>query len=295
MTRRLSRLPVCFLLFAFLFVSEAFSLPPQEKFIRLNDKDSADKALQVAITDYSWKNGRTVSLVSAVHVADQEYFDELNKLLATYDVVLYELVAPKGVKPIQGMKRGGFMNSLQEWFADLLGASLQLDQVDYSSDHFVHADVSFEELVAEGARRGETALSLIIGVLSDMLAVQEEIKDLPFQPKTPADMLALWFNPSKLRSFVAHSLAYMSEDSEMNGMKSLEPYVIDLRNAKAVEVLKEQGAATSSKTFAIFYGAAHMKDLEERLVGGLGMTRKSTSWISAWDLSPKRQVVAQTN
>lgn len=268
-------------------VASSAPLAPQESFVRIFDNGDGHRALEVAVADYSWKDGKSISLVSAIHVADKEYYSELNNLLSKYDAVLYELVGPKGAKPIPGMKRGGFLNRLQEGFAELLGVALQLDEVDYSPKNFVHADVSFEELIAEAQRRGDTLFSIIVNVISDMFSMQEKMQNLPFQPKTTAELIALMFDPIMLRNFVAQSLAYVNSDASVTGFATLDPYVIGLRNAKVIEVLREEEVSNKAKTFAVFYGAGHMHDLESRLLNELNAKRTATSWLKAWDLSPK--------
>ena len=42
--------------------------------------------------------------------------------------------------------------------------------------------------------------------------------------------------------------------------------------------------AGGKKRIAIFYGAAHMPDFEQRLTKDFGLKRKSTGWHTAWDL-----------
>ncbi|MCH8059070.1 MAG: hypothetical protein IIA11_01290 [Proteobacteria bacterium] len=41
---------------------------------------------------------------------------------------------------------------------------------------------------------------------------------------------------------------------------------------------------TDRMRIGIFYGVAHMPDLEERLVNELGLVRQEVLWIDAWKL-----------
>lgn len=276
-------------------VPNASALPPQEKFVRISTTDTgASKALEVAISDYQI-GGKTVSLVSAIHVADKDYYDQLNGMFKNYDLVLYELVAPKGVKPDPHVKRAGFLNWLQETFAKLLQVSLQLEEVDYSPNNFVHADASFDELIAEGERRGETLFSFLLKVISDIFRAQEALQNVPFQPKNQADALAVYFNPQRRREFLAQSLAFFSEKSGLPGLEALEPYILDFRNARVLEVLKEQLKRRKKKSYAIFYGAAHMPDLEKRIIAELHAERLDTEWIPAWKLASDTPLAVDQN
>ena len=57
------------------------------------------------------------------------------------------------------------------------------------------------------------------------------------------------------------------------------------RNKVALKVLARELAA--AKELAIFYGAAHLPDLEERMIEKMGFERKATRWVMAWNL-PER-------
>ena len=82
--------------------SEYLAKGPQKHFLRVGKStNETPEKLQVAISKYHSKEkpGLEVSLVGAIHIADKEYFAELNKEFEQYDAVLYELVAPKKHSP----------------------------------------------------------------------------------------------------------------------------------------------------------------------------------------------------
>ena len=65
-------------------------------------------ALQTAIAKYvpvGNATGVEIELVAVVHIGEQGYFRRLNREFEKYDVVLYELVAPEGTRPIKGGER----------------------------------------------------------------------------------------------------------------------------------------------------------------------------------------------
>ena len=59
--------------------------------------------------------------------------------------------------------------------------------------------------------------------------------------------------------------------------------IIDHRNAKCMSVLKEQ-IDSGKRNLAIFYGAGHLADMEQRLLNEFGMKRGGTRWLTAWKL-----------
>jgi len=91
-----------------------------------------------------------------VHIADQSYYDQLNREFADYDVVLYELVAPPGAKiPKPGSAKGGSpLSFMQRTMKDMLDLEFQLDTIDYEAKNLVHADMSPEEFAESMKRKG---------------------------------------------------------------------------------------------------------------------------------------------
>ncbi len=77
--------------------------------LRYVENAGKPKALEVAVVHYESPNiaGAEVDLVSAVHIGEQSYYDQLNQLFDKYDVVLYELVADEGTVIPKGGKREG--------------------------------------------------------------------------------------------------------------------------------------------------------------------------------------------
>jgi hypothetical protein len=85
----------------------------------------------------------SVDLVSAVHVADASYYADLQSRLASYDRVLYELVADKSKMqpdatrwqpppPEARRRRGrGLVGAIQRFVAAALQLTFQLEQLDY--------------------------------------------------------------------------------------------------------------------------------------------------------------------
>ena len=60
--------------------------------------------------------------------------------------------------------------------------------------------------------------------------------------------------------------------------------IVGARNQRAIEVLRGQLDAGAQR-IGIFYGVAHMTDLEDRLINELGLIYESTSWVDAWRLT----------
>jgi hypothetical protein len=59
--------------------------------------------------------------------------------------------------------------------------------------------------------------------------------------------------------------------------------LIQERNKVALQVLRKQLAA-GKKRIAIFYGAGHMSDFEQRLRDEFDLAPINTRWLVAWDM-----------
>ena len=59
--------------------------------------------------------------------------------------------------------------------------------------------------------------------------------------------------------------------------------IIDHRNTKALSILKRE--IENGKTrLAVFYGAGHLPDMEQRLLKDFDLKRAGRFWLTAWDL-----------
>src|SRR6266568_2475580 len=76
---------------------------PDNKFLRFVDDGDGGGRLEAAITTYQ-KGDVKVHLVSAVHVGEKKYYDDLGKTFQGYDSLLYEMVKPKDA-PVPGRAR----------------------------------------------------------------------------------------------------------------------------------------------------------------------------------------------
>src|SRR5262249_18473642 len=118
---------------------------PESKFLRFVDDNDGGGKLEAAIVTYTDANGVAVHLVSAVHIARTQYYDDLAKTFQKYDVLLYEMVKPKNADaPAPGQKSESMISMFQRALKDLLELEFQLDALDYRAKNFVHADLDAE-------------------------------------------------------------------------------------------------------------------------------------------------------
>jgi hypothetical protein len=260
------------------------------RFIRvLRNSRGEPESLETSIARYLPENGAagkiTVDLVSAVHVADSSYYEKLNEELKNYDVVLYELVAPKDdAVPKPGQPSRNTVGSIQRIIRDLLEFEYQLDGIDYSQPNFQHADFTPEELAAEMSKRGETPLNMFIKMFERIQsAPADDSKSLGEE-----DLVLALFRFAKNPSLtLRRAMAGQMEDVEgfvavFEGETGSS--ILSGRNDAALKVLKEQ-IDGGKRNIAILYGAGHMPDLERKLQKDFNLKFQGERWIPAWEMS----------
>ena len=145
----------------------AITKPAKSQFLRLaRDAKGRPESLDTAIVRFAGDAAGTavsVDLIAAVHIADKRYYERLNREFRNYDVVLYELVAPRGTRIPKGGRKtaGNPVSAIQMGMRDLLELDYQLDRVDYTAKNFVHADMSPKEFAQSMRDRGESAWDII--------------------------------------------------------------------------------------------------------------------------------------
>lgn len=230
-----------------------------------------------------------VDLIGAVHIGDTAYYKQLNELFKQYDALLYELVAPEGTKVEKGRGTSNEhpVGAMQNLAKNVLELDHQLAEVDYSQPNFVHADMSPDDFQKAMADRNDSFLKMYFRLIGAAMAHQTEAGSKG--DATDIELLAALFapdRPRRLKIVMAKQLADMENLMVSFGGEEGSVIITD-RNKKAMEVLQQQ-LAHGKKKVGIFYGAGHLNDMDKRLRKDFGLQPKSISWLTAWDLKPKK-------
>lgn len=297
-------------------------------FQRMADDDNGDPmALQVAIVRYQPADGSdnslSVDLISAVHVGDLNYYQELNRRFQDYDAVLYELVLPDS--EIEDDKLPAEQNAIAsdaDSEPQFRGQPANDGETQSPADEEVPTNI--------GNELSFNLISFMQGGMRDVLGLTYQLEEIDYSPgnMVHADMTVNEFNASMnergesmFRTFVKmwragmrESLrrppsfedfgiftAWFSSNRELALKRTMARDFIDMevleralsegdgttllteRNKKAMQVLHEE-IDRGSRQIAIFYGAAHMQDLGRRLSDELGLQPVNVTWIDAWNL-----------
>lgn len=285
------KMSVAALCFAF-FAADVLAEPPankvEQEFLRLRRNEAQQPvALETAIASYQGAAQGTpvvVDLIGAVHVADKAYFDQLNKAFEAYDVVLYELVAPRDTTPVPGQRSAHPVSFMQLMMKSALALQFQLDCVDYEKKNFVHADMTPEEFSESMSQRGESMTQMFLRMFGQSIAMQSR------DPNRSGDaelLSALFAKPESRALRLKRVMAEQFDDMDaataiLDGPEGST--IVTERNKAALRVLKQQ-LDKGHDRIAIFYGAAHLPDMEKRLATDFQLKRSGTKWLVAWDLS----------
>lgn len=246
--------------------------------------------LDTAITTYR-RGDVEVTLFGAVHIADQACYDALNDRFPACDALLYELVAPSDQRPTKERESAGFnpLGLLQQGLKNSMELQFQLEAVDYSPANFVHADMTPEEFESSMAERGESLLSIMLDMMMAGMQMQREKEDEGTAAKEPAFDLVKAFQSGEGRHRLRMAFATQLEDMESLAAGGKDGTLLQGRNEKCLRVLEREIAA-GKKKIGIYYGAAHLPHMEQRLTADMGFTKTGHEWLVAWDCKKRPDV-----
>lgn len=241
------------------------------------------------------KNRPPVWLVGVIHLGTADYYAELQTFLDRQSLVLFEGIgADEGNF---GLQEEEF--SLQDRMAAALGLVFQLKAIDYGRSTFQNSDLDFEGLArlfgeqspAEDAEGGAAApggaeFNVLIQIMQGEglfggLA-RLGVSALASSPRLQATMKVM------LIEMMGGLPANLAEIAGMpEGMKQLMEALIKARNDVVVrDVRRELRKRRRPETIAVFYGAGHMADLEERLCRELKLSPGEERWFTALSINP---------
>ena len=291
--------------------------PAPEKahdYVRYTGDDQRGK-LETVVVTMRGKAGVTVELIGAVHIADAAYYKALNELFSTYDELLFELVdgqklkagaedAPRPAKkagqraikkaaPVKTEPAAGedeettgtdeekpnpafaILRGMMQGFGTYFRLQYQTEGIDYKAKNME----DFERLQSE---HGESFATIFQKALeSEMNKAGKKDKN---EPKGGQLLLALLGDSSGLKIAMARMLGNVETIGEEVGFGA-DSVIVGERNRVALEVLDREVKA-GRKKLGIFYGAAHLDDMEKRLEKR-GYQRTAERWLTAWDIKPR--------
>jgi hypothetical protein len=281
---------------------------PPEPYVRVCCADSNLVQLQVALRRFApARKGRPVVWLAGVsHIGDTNYNAAMQRLLGAQTLVLFEGISgpanqgpdapdlPGAAAPTQ--HSAGGQSSLQSALAAALGLVFQLEAMDYDQPNFRNSDLTIPELRQLLARRSAAsgtsgAEASFEGLLQTMQGdslldalVQMGLRLLGASPKLQAwGRLALIDVLDQIQGDPSR-LGRLPPD-----LKQLLEVLLLERNRKVLADLRAALRSMGRRdSVAIFFGAGHMPDLEQRLRRDLRYHPAGQLWLTAFSVDLAR-------
>ena len=254
--------------------------------------------LQVAVRQFLPQSPAqpVVWLVGVSHVGESNYYARLQKLLNSHELVLFEGVTDRasraaGRKNFQRSDED--LGTLQNTMAESLGLAFQLDGIDYERPNFRNSDLSIEEigqLIAKEGRPGGKP-SKTAQEFQNLLEMMQG--DSVVAALVTAGMKLIGSNPKLQAMMKLMMIEVLGRfEGDMSKFQGLPPewqrlieILLHARNEAVLKDLRaEIGKRTPPKSIAIFYGAAHMEDMQRRLTREMHYAPGRQEWLSAFSV-----------
>jgi hypothetical protein len=287
-----------------LWIATAFRMAtaaePLPDYIRFSENER-NAQLQVAIRSFAMPSGQRVDLIGVVHIADDAYYQELNRRFTGYDSVLFELVgdpenltreAPLPADQRNPQSGGSGLSSFQLAAARYLDLTFQLGAIDYTGKNMVHADASMEQFAQMQAERGENTLTLFARAMQAQMGGQ--MNRAAMNELDTFGLIRILMSADSAAEF-KKSLAKMFDQMESMtaAMEGDNPSaILGGRNDLVLEKIREVLARQKQRRIAVFYGAAHLPGIELALKQS-GASASGEEWLPAWTM-PKKSAVKPT-
>lgn len=255
-------------------------------------EDGQSARLEVAIRSFTMPTGQRVDLIGVVHLADEAYYEALNKRFDGYDAVLFELVGdPKRLTstPPQVLRRQaeseyrGLLTTFQQAMGRYLQLTFQLGAIDYTKKNMVHADTSAAEFTRLQQERGENMLTLLSRAMSAQLAGANNPAMSEFNTFA---LIRILLSPDSAAEFKKALAKVFDQSESLTALMETNggSVVLSGRNEVAVRKLQEVLADRRQRRVAVFYGSGHMPGIEATLVGELQAKVAGEEWLAAWTM-----------
>lgn len=223
-------------------------------------------------------------LVGAIHIGTKPYYDGLQTLLDSNSLVLFEGVKPGEAKPDPAKKPDEKSQEpktpVYKVLSDALGLQFQLLAMDYKKPFWKNCDLSWDEM--------------------EKLNSQSKTKNPQF------DQIKQLLDPNSPMAAMFTQMLQTATPGTKEGIKLLlvkkagagegtgldpatEEIILKARNHTVIDRVEfELSAPTPLKSIAIFYGAAHLDDLEKTLTTKYGYKLGEKKWFLAADADPSK-------
>jgi hypothetical protein len=256
----------------------------KDSYVRTIQSGSDTFAVQTGSRLFRKAGAPDVDLVGAMHAAEPSYYRELQAILGMSDLVLYEGVTDGTRKdPLAWLGDEDQQKSGYGRLASALGLITQHKGIDYRRKTFRNCDLTIQEMQAilrEEMERDDPASDQAKSANKELRQVGRMIGGKSLLVN---GVIGLVGSSSMLRVRVRFMLVASGVDSDAeNALDArLQQLILEDRNAHVMKELREILRRESHRRIAIFYGAAHLPDMQKRLLAWGYRPAGATRWNSA--------------
>ena len=279
-----------------------------EPYLRAVDDEAGGRVLQIASRTLvsPEKQGSSVTLLGVSHLGNKTYYKEIQKKLDRADLVLFEGVGFGDKVPKKNEGRSNAVSEMQLSLARSMGLVFQLEAIRYDRAHFRNSDLSSEALMtrlkggplkagrsgkngSEGkSEKGDQRSKELMEALSGNSFVLNFLgKALSFFGKDPKFRALMKLAIVETLGAIEGDVTRLAESSGPDMEKFMKVLLEDRNTIVFRDLRKVLKGKNPPKEIVVFYGAAHMPDLEKRLVEKLGFQPKRDDWLVAFGVNPK--------
>ena len=261
---------ICLLWFTSILLMSGSELTdsPASDFIRKRTTKEST-LLETAITTYQ-KNDQKITLIGAIHIAEESYYLDLQKKFATHDLILFEMIGGDTPKALESLKKPN-PNHPNYQIAQALQLVEQTQKLNYLAPNFRHADLTYSEY-QDLLNESKKTTSL----LDREITIPDDLTTQLLKKNLETNDLAV----AKNRLITI----FDQLDNTLAEREAITPSILlTTRNQKALATLKSTLATDKPKHPALFFGAAHLPHLEKK-IQKMGYKKTKQQWLVAWSV-----------
>ena len=201
-----------------------------DSYVRFQSGDSQrDAAMQTAVAHFTNPDSKVeIILYGVVHIADAGYYARVQRDLDSYDVVLFEGVAP-GKTQLTEEDKG--LGELQKMMGEMLGLTFQKDGIDYTRSNLVHADMNMDQLKEAMGGQSLNPMGGIMGgdqmkALAPMLKMFSGAESTNGSSFSPVLRTPIWGSVNSIQPMVTAMLGIMNAIQNMNSIPWLNGILV---------------------------------------------------------------------
>lgn len=279
---------------------------PQESYIKASrGVDGNPNSLQTQIRRFDSVHGHgpSIYLVAATHIGEKSYYEQLQHFLDQQDIVLYEGVRrsptpakvktgqatkPHAARVAKGLAAAKESVGIQKKLATALDLQFQLEGIDYDRPQFRNSDMDWETMTTLAKKAGtgtEKALAELGASLNGLNGgLKGQLLNSVLTQAAAHPFLSTTLRGLIIRVLSNPELAQKSatpDSLKLNSILIVERNKVVLTDLNSLLKTSKRNRPKPLHSIALFYGAEHMKNIEQHLVSDLGYRPTNTQWLTA--------------